>query len=297
MTATTSIAGPRRARVRPLASLVMICLFGPLAPGAHADRAMIPTLHGLQTISSAQPASRTEVIVPNTVHLPGNNTCLLSDTARFTGTAKHAALFLTSLPLRPDSRVIWLAHATWPTGTRSFDNECLATAIPEGHYLLQYVHTPGTSSVTLRLPGLSGAGALTPTGQDRSLIRELPRILPSAADPAVDSWGARDDLHGRGSVLNLGAVQGALTDSGAGVIGDCLLGSDGSALPDPVAYAPGCPAGGSGISSGFTGKETWSATLSGNLSPGSWGAGFWFAGTPTHTSLGAVSVWLTNLTG
>ncbi|MCW2759804.1 MAG: hypothetical protein JWR85_5, partial [Marmoricola sp.] len=35
-------------------------------------------------------------------------------------------------------------------------------------------------------------------------------------------------------------------------------------------------------------------TITSNLPPGSYGAGFWYAGTPTSKPLGAISVWLTN---
>ena len=264
-----------------------------------AARAGSPTaarLFGAETLSAGPNAGRAIVTLPRNVQLPGHADCLLSREAHFSGTALEAAVVLTSLPLNANSRIIWIAHVTLSGQVRTYDSECLSTGISAGRYLLQYLHSPGTSTVHLTLPGLTGSGALRITQADSSVIEALPSVLSTPANSATQSWGSRHSLTAPGSVLTLGVIMAGLSNRGADTQGDCLLSPGTPVLPDPLAYAPGCPAGSSGSSQGLTGTETWQATLTSNIPAGSYGAGYWFLGTPTHHPLGAVSLWLTNLT-
>jgi hypothetical protein len=255
------------------------------------------SLHGVQTLVAAAESVRTVVTLPRPVRLPGKADCLLSDRARFSGSARQAAVFLTTMPLTPDSQIIMIAGFTLGGRAGRYDTECLSTKIPAGQYLLQYVHTPGTSRVRLTLPGLSGRGTLTVRGTDESVIAELPTVLSGPADPATHAWGTRRTLASRGSVMTLGLIEAGSSDGGYDAQGTCLTEPHMAAVPDAVQYAPGCPLGGTGASNGFTGLYTWEMTIKSNIPAASYGAGYWFLGTPTHQPRGAVSVWLTNLSG
>lgn len=285
---------PRTRHVMALAGVLLATAPMQLVARA-APAGTAPHLKATQTIVSSAASSRAIVELKRSVILPGNNECLLSDRARFQGTAKQAAVVLTALPQSSQSRIVWLAHVTLAGQQRTYDSECQSTSIPAGRYLLEYVHTPGSSSLTLTLPGLEGRGELRLTQPDRATASQLPAVVQSTVDAATASWGARRVLTGRGSVLTLGVLTEGLTARGAAIQGDCLRPPDEADLPDAIAYAPSCPAGGSGSSHGFTGHETWQATLTSNLAPGSYGAGYWFVGTPTHRPLGAVTFWLPNL--
>jgi hypothetical protein len=267
---------------------------GQVAASASSGPPSVPRLAGTHTFASGPAATRAVVTVPAKVTVPGGG-CALSTAAVFSGTARAAGLFFTSLPLNPDSRTVWLAQAVGADGKRRLaDSECVGGDIPAGRYLVQHVHTPGTSTWTIRIPGLKGTARTVMRDRDASVIEELPAVLDGPASPSAHSWGARRDLAARGAVFTLGMLAGALSDQGQAVFGDCLLNEAAAALPDQVEYAPGCPAGGSGTSQGSVGIETWAATITSNLPPGSYGAGFWYAGTPTSKPLGAISVWLTN---
>jgi hypothetical protein len=268
------------------------------ATGRSAD----PALSNAQTIvGSTGSSTRAVVSITKPVVIPADVTaagCSLSRSVRVVGSAQQSLLFLTSLPLTPNSTITWVAHVRLGSSTQTVDSACLGTTLPAGRYLLQYVHSPGTSEMTLRLPGLKGASRLKPAGRDGSQIAALPPVLATAASPSTYAWGTRRSLPTRGSVLTVGAIKAAAPGAyewiGYGARGDCLLDSSAAALPDHVAYAPGCPAGGSGTAYGNTGTSSWTATLTSNLPPDSYGAGFWYVTTPTTTPLGAVSVWLTN---
>jgi hypothetical protein len=282
---------------RTLAAALMATVFVPPSVTWAAGPPGAGTLHGRQTLVGHRTATRAVVSVPQAVRLPGHANCLLSDTAVFSGTAQQAAVFLTSLPLTPDSSIIWIAHVTLEGRRKAADSECLSTRIPAGRYLLQYLHTPGTSSVRLTLPGLPGTGTLALSKSDASVIEQLPPVIDGPADPATKTWGTRRGLAARGSILSLGVIEAGGTDKGYALEGDCVTGTETEALPDAVVYGPGCPSGSSGIGYGFTGQETWQATVSSNLAAGSYAVGYWMVGSPTHQPLGAISVWLTNLTG
>ena len=256
-------------------------------------------LFGVEEILGVGSASRGVVDLTSNVTLPGQANCALSDGAEFTGTASQAGVFLTQLPLSPESRIVWIVKVTVAGHVRTYDSECLSTSLPKGKYLMQLVHTAGTSQVRLKLPGLPGRGGVRLSGPDRSAVASLPEVTPSATDPLTDpataSWGAHAQLRGQGSVLTLGVIAGGLSDRGVDTQGDCLVSGTENTLPDPVAFAPGCPLGGSGISYGSSGIENWQATLTSNLAPGRYGAGYWFVGTPTHSPWGATTFWLANL--
>lgn len=262
------------------------------APAAASGSAGPQTLGETTIVSTSGPSGRAVVTIPTDVRLGGGPQCALSKSLVATGTARHSFVLLTRLPANADSRVVWLGSTSLGGLRRSYDSECLSAAIPAGRYLLQHVHTPGTSTMRFRLPGLRGTARIA-TAPDDATARELPPVFATAAEPAAYSWGAREVLRGRGSVLTLGTFSG-VAQPGTVVAGDCLLGEDAAALPDPVAYAPGCPVGSSGTYQGTSGTETWTATLTSNLPPGSYGAGYWYAGTPTHKANGAVAVWLPN---
>jgi hypothetical protein len=275
------------------ASALFVAAAGTGAASAAPDAAAAPRLAGAHTFSGGPGSAQAVVTVPAKIAVPDG--CVLSSAAVFSGTASASALFFTSLPLTADSRTVWLAQSVGADGKRRLaDSECVGGDIAPGRYLVQHVHTSGTSTWKLRVPGLKGKAATRMTRADPSLIEALPEVLDGPASPSAHSWGIRRDLPGRGSVFTIGMLAGDLSDQGQAAFGDCLVDESAAALPDQAAYAPGCPAGGSGTGAGAVGKETWSATITSNLPPGSYGAGFWYAGTPTSKPLGAVSVWLAN---
>lgn len=279
------------------ALLAAAAVFAAVAGAAAASAAPTPAgaqrLAGTHSFSGGPSSTQAVVTIPARVAVQEG--CVLSSAAVFSGTATASALFFTSLPLTADSRNVWLAQAVGADGKRRLaDSECVGGDIAPGRYLVQHVHTAGTSTWTLRIPGLKGRAATRMTRLDPSLIEMLPAVLDGVASPSAHTWGTRRDLPARGSVFTLGMLAGDLSERGQAVFGDCLLNESGGTLPDQAAYAPGCPAGGSGTGMGAVGKETWSATITSNLPPGSYGAGFWYAGTPTSKPLGAVSVWLAN---
>jgi hypothetical protein len=275
------------------ASALLAAAAGPVAASAAPSGPAVPRLAGAHTFSGGPGSAQAVVTISTKISVPEG--CALSSASVFSGTAAAAGLFLTSLPLNPDSRTVWITQTVGADGKRRLaESECVGGEIPPGRYLVQHVHTTGTSTWRLRFPGLKGNAWTRMTNPDASAIEELPAVLDGPASPSAHSWGTRRDLPGRGSVFTLGMLAGGLSDQGQAVFGDCLLDAAAAALPDEVAYAPGCPAGGSGLGQGSVGKETWAATITSNLPPGSYGAGFWYAGTPTSEPLGAISVWLTN---
>lgn len=287
--------------------IAMVAAFLALASGtvvAAAERGAVPSLAGVQTlVGSPVGSARAVVVINKPVVIPADVTaegCSLSRSVRFAGSAQQSLLFLTSLPLTPESTITWIAHVRLGSSTQTLDSACLGTTLAPGRYLLQYVHSPGTSVITLRLPGLGGKSRLLPAGRDASQVAALPPVLATAASPSTYAWGTRRSLPSQGSVLTVGAIKAAAPgvdeQVGYGVRGDCLLNGSAAALPDELAYAPGCPAGGTGTAYGNTGTSSWTATFTSNISADSYGAGFWYATTPTSSPLGAVSVWLTNLT-
>lgn len=288
------MARPRLLRVLLAAAMLISAGVEQVAASAAAGSSAAPRLAGSHTFVGRSAATRTVVTVPARITVPGGE-CALSSAAVFSGTARASALFLTSLPLNPDSRIVWLAQSVGADGKRRLaDSECVGSDIPAGRYLVQHVHSSGTSTWTVRFPGLKGTARTSMRDRDASLIEELPAVLNGPASPSTHSWGTRRDLAARGAVFTLGMLAGELSEQGQAVFGDCLLDDGAASLPDQVAYAPGCPAGGSGIGQGSVGIETWAATITSNLPAGSYGAGFWYAGTPTSKPLGAISVWLTN---
>lgn len=289
---------PRRLMVVAAASVALAA--GPANAGT--AQAKTPALAGIQTVAGAGAAAgRAVVTLAKPVVIPADVTaagCSLSRSVTFTGSAQESLLFLTSLPLRADSTITWVAHLKLGTSTQTLDSACTGTTLTPGRYLLQYVHSPGTSAMTLRFPGLRGTSRLIPSMTDASQVTALPPVLDTAGSPSTYAWGTRRSLPARGSVLTVGAIKAAAPGIdervGYGVRGDCLVDDSAAVLPDQVAYAPGCAAGGSGTVYGNTGRSTWEATVTSNLGPGSYGAGFWYVTTPTTSPLGAVSVWLTN---
>ncbi|MCW2673471.1 MAG: hypothetical protein JWP14_2060 [Frankiales bacterium] len=287
-------------RVRHLLPAVLLLALPLISASASGS---VTVLAGTQTITGrAMAASRSVVTLTKPVVIPADATaagCALSGSVRVVGTAAQSLLFLTPMPLSPESTVTWIAHVRLGSTVETVDSACNGITLKPGRYLLQYVHSPGTSTMTLKLPGLSGSARLTPQAPDASQIATLPSVLDTPASPATYAWGTRRTLTAQGSILTLGAIRAAAPGlderAGYGARGDCLVDEAAAGLPDQLAYAPGCPAGGSGLIYGNTGISTWAATLTGNLAPGSYGAGFWYLTTPTTTPLGAVSVWLTNL--
>jgi hypothetical protein len=285
---------------------VVATAFVALAAGtatAGTVQAKTPALAGIQTVTgTGATAERAVVTLAKPVVIPADVTaagCALSRSVTYKGSAQQSLLFLTSLPLRADSTITWVAHLKLGTSTQTLDSACTGTTLTAGRYLLQYVHSPGASAMTLRFPGLSGTSRLIPSMADASQVSTLPSVLDTAGSPSTYAWGARRTLRARGSVLTVGAIKAASPGIdervGYGLRGDCLVDDSAAVLPDQVAYAPGCPAGGSGSVYGNTGISTWEATVTSNIGPGSYGAGFWYVTTPTTSPLGAVSVWLTNL--
>jgi hypothetical protein len=273
-------------------TIALVCAAMPSAATSAADE---PVLTGRTTFVGVAQASREFVSLPSPVTVgPG---CLLAESAVFAGSARHTAIFLTQVPLTPDSPIHWVVRTTGADGkARVADSTCASGAtLASGRYLLQHVHTPGSSEISLDLPGLEGQSEIAIRGADPSRMEALPVVLDTAGRSATYAWGARHDLVSQGSVLTIGMLAGGASDRGQGAFGDCLLNDSMSSLPDPVAYAPGCPAGSSGTGQGAVGTETWQATITSNLRPGSYGAGFWYATTPTSKPLGAASVWLSNL--
>lgn len=265
---------------------------------ATASSGAVPKAAGLTTFTSSASAARGYVDIPQRVVLPTSSRgCPLSQALRFTGTAEQNLLVLTRTPLSPASKVIWVAHLRMGDVRRTYDSECLSSSIAAGRYLVQYLHSPGTSRMQLRFLGLRGESRVIAGRPDGSRLRALPVVSPTVAEPATLSWGARESLAKRGSVLTVGSfAAAAASNQGQAAFGDCLRDATEAALPDVIAYLPGCPAGETGAATGPSGVESWNATLTSNLAAGSYGAGFWYLGTPTHRPLGAVSAWLTNLT-
>ncbi|HEV2892057.1 MAG TPA: hypothetical protein VGX28_16915 [Frankiaceae bacterium] len=270
-------------------ALVSLCSVVALTPPGATAAPAVP-LAGRTTIAAPAAAGQVVVQVPRNVSLPG--VCTSAPEVAVTGTAAFVAVVLVPTPYKAgDVDVIF---GRLPNG-RTFDTVCTMgeRRLAAGSYLLTVVHTPGTASVTLALPGIGGRRSL-------SGLRGVPAtaaVLPAFGTPAdvkatTGAWGAEGTLARQGLTATVTWLSGSLD---AAVFGDCIYPPDAPAggAPPPLRYAPGCPAGQVAMSWAVRSRSAFFASSALVVPPGSYGLGAWYtvpAGAVTDG--GTVGLWV-----
>lgn len=258
---------------RTFLALALLTALAP--PPAHATSPV--ALAGITTVVAPAAGSvHLAVRVPRTVTLPAGY--LDPEYVAFSGSADLVLLYLVPAAPRPlltepvlfgRTQAVTGAHrvAGFPHGGHT---------IAAGMYDLVLLHTPGTATVRLALPGLRGRVTLRPARASTARVAPL-------ADPAHLPVGTSDGAYA--SLAGTGFVQvGAVVTSGPGVnhLSVCLK-RPGDVTPPPADFAPECP----GLRSiGFLvtqGSVSYNAGTFLNYAPGRYGAAFTyeFAGLPT----------------
>ncbi|MHB8449111.1 MAG: hypothetical protein ACYDAQ_01360 [Mycobacteriales bacterium] len=258
----------------------------------------MPVLAGITQVIAGQGATETEVVLSRPVHFPGGE-CYDSPSVRVQGSAQVVDVELISIPFRFfDNNYAWghiYNFGRFPPsdgGGTFTDTECTPTTVAAGTYRLVIVHTPGTASVTLTLPGLTGHAVIRPTEPSRAVVQVLPAILPPdvATATASQEYGNYQNLTGPGVVELAGLVIDRIP-------GDPTSGSCGApgapSLPPAVAFSRACTGPGS---FGFIGASGAGAEilLGGyyEASPGICSDGFYYYGAPLRLTAVAVGAWI-----
>lgn len=225
-------------------------------------------LAGTTTIVAPGGSAHMPVRVPATVTLPSGY--LDPSYVSVTGTADVVVVYL--VPARP--RPLLQEPVTFGRVRVGTSRHTMAgfpngvSTIAAGDYDLVVLHTAGTATVQLRLPGLRGSTTLRVEGLSPA------RIAPLGADPGVvgASGGVYGTLPGRGFVNVAGFVR---TDLQGGVtrLTTCFK-RPGDGVAEEVDFGSGCP-GLQTVSFVVTqGKVSFGQAVFLNHGPGRYGGGY-----------------------
>lgn len=274
-------------RIRALVACV-VSVAGLTATASPAQSAPV-RLAGRTTITAPRGAGQLLVQVPRTVMLPGS--CATAPEVSVSGTAAFAAVVLVPTPYRAGQSAVVFGRLP---GGRVFDTICAVgqRPLPAGTYTLTVVHTPGTATVTLTLPGLAGRVSLTRLRAARASAAVLPRFhAPTDVSASAGGWGAEGRLAGTGMTATVTWLAGRLD---AAVYGDCAYPPDApTSAPAEVRYAPGCPVGQAALSWAVGSTAVLFAASTLGVPAGTYGIGAWYAApVGAVTSGGTVGLWV-----
>jgi hypothetical protein len=161
-----------------------------------------------------------------------------------------------------------------------------------GLYRLYLISGPGRAAVTVKLDGLSGRTTLSPAADARAEIVRPPSTILPGTTSNLYSGGAHRSLDSAGLMLQ--ALWLRTNPHAAGQFGFCYYGT--APPPDPVAYAPGCPAAETSLANdrNFMLEDDIKLFLEAIPLPGegTYGQGFWYATQSVVTDTDNVALWL-----
>ena len=201
---------------------------------------VVPSLSG-RTVIVVGPGSVSEdVSVRSSVSLAGQ--CFPEPAFSAVGSADAVmAVLIPRASNNATSAIVSFGRFPRSGGGQSFSTLCGSRILDAGKYQLVVLHTPGTATITLRLPGLKGSTTLHPRGASRAHLRVLPRVGPyDAASAATATYGAVDELEGGGLVEAAGWVR-QLAPSELTTFGECDQRQSATPVTDALVFAPGCP--------------------------------------------------------
>lgn len=250
------------------------------------------TLAGTTTITAISAASSAQIDVARDIAFSG--TCYPENNVTVTGTA--AAVLVTLIyNNNPGTPAEHFGRFQPQEGGHTFSTMCGGgAALKAGRYTLVMQHTPGTATLTLRLPGLGGQRSFTPTAtRSRTSIALLSPVSPYDRNASIASFGATDTLTAKGMVLVFGWATTGL--SAVSSVGDCEVdGPVAASAPAILTQAPGCPVGGSGFDiPGPRGAGTsFHGGGIGNVDPGLRTVSLYYISQAPASSAGGFAVWI-----
>ena len=278
--------GPTR-RVVLCAVLLLTALAAPTAAQARSTAAT-----GTTTIVLSAAAASATVTLPRDVSYSGS--CFPEKAVTISGSAE--SVLVTLVPAAGDEPA-YFGRFPKRQGGSHFSNMCgPRTVLPAGTYQLVALRSPGSATVVLQFPGLTGRSSLRPTGSTSARLADLPPVATYAtSEGVVSSFGATRRLTSKGMIAVVGWVQHPDVNA-VGTIGDCEMRRDASAdsARDAVDFAPGCPNGSSSSSMpGPSGPGTdFFASGYANITADTWGAGYYYVSSTKAASAGALAAWV-----
>lgn len=272
-----------------LAALAALAVM-PTAEAATAPRG--PAIAGVTTFTARTPVSRTVVEVPRPVAFSGS--CFPESAVSVTGSAEQVMLVLIQRGTK-GAGLAYFGRFPRREGSRTFSSMCGSPSVlAAGTYDVVLLRSAGTARVTLRT-SLPGRAAFTPTHGSRAVIASLDTAFATddASGTVVGSNGAQHVLAGRGLIVDAGWVQNGKT-ADLQSAGDCIVSQTPAAVPDDVAYAPGCPAGDSGSSipgPAGAGQQYIGGSLS-NIPTGPYADSVYYVNAGVVSSAGGVAAWI-----
>lgn len=247
---------------------------------------------GVTTVKAPPYSARTLVNIPQPVHFPNDGYLDLPYLA-VTGTATAAAFYL--IPTNTRTRQAELPmFGRLPT---SLGDHTIASfprgdeTIPAGDYWLVAVHSPGTATFTIRLPGLSGRVTVAPQSPSSASLALLrpPQVAPGHYLPTGTSGIVNRDLAGTGFVaISAGVV---LPIGGVSHTETCFYPGGGD-LPSALNLLPGCSDGSAANSTAVQGRVSSASSSFLNWKPGRYGAAIDYQATNIPTGVAGWATWV-----
>jgi hypothetical protein len=259
---------------------------------AQANEQPVP-LAGTTTIVAPAYPAWTVVTVPKTLQF-GDQGYLDLPYIQVSGTASVAAIFF--IPLGTTSRTDEVnMFGRLP---RALDGTHTIASFPDGvetlragQYRLLMLHSPGTASITIRLPGLPGHATVKPQSPSKASMALLTpsrtisgRYLPTGTSGIVDRT-----LAGRGFItINAGVV---LPIGGVSHTEACMYPGGGD-LPSTLNLLPGCSDGNSIGSTAVQGTLSYTGSSFLNWDRGKYGASVDYQTTALPTAVAGWAAWV-----
>ena len=262
-------------------------------PALGQARATSPVpLAGVTTVKAPAYSARTLVTIPRPVHFP-NDGYLDLPYLTVTGTATAAAFYLIPVHTR-------IRQAELPMFGRlptSLGDHTIASfphgeeTIPAGDYWLVALHTPGTATFTIRLPGLSGDVTVAPQSPSAASLAVLrpPRVAAGHYLPAGTSGIVNRNLAGTGFVAISAGVE--LPVGGVSHTETCFYPGGGD-LPSTLNLLPGCSDGTAANSTSVQGTLSSASSSFLNWKPGRYGAAIDYQVTNVPTAVAGWAAWV-----
>lgn len=249
-------------------------------------------LSGVTTVRAPAYSARMLVNLPQRVHYPGDGFLDLPYLS-VSGTAAAAAFYLiptgtrmrqAELPMfgRLPTSLSDHTVASFPDGEET---------IPAGDYWLVTVHTPGTATFTIRLPGLNGRVTVKPQSMSSASMALLrpPQLVAGHYPPTGTSGIVTKSLAGKGFVGITAGVE--LPVGGVSHTETCFYPGGGD-LPSALNLLPGCSDGSAANSTTVQGALSYTGSAFLNWGAGKYGAAIDYQATNVPTAVAGWAAWV-----
>lgn len=251
------------------------------------------SLAGTTTIVAPAYPARTVVTVPKTLQF-GDQGYLDLPYVTINGTASVAAIFLIPVGTRSRTDEVnmfgRLPRSLGGTHTIASFPDGVETLVA-GQYQLLMLHSPGTASITIRLPGLKGRATVTPRSPSKASMALLSpaRAISGGYAPTGTSGIVDRMLAARGFItINAGVL---LPIGGVSHTEVCMY-EGGGDLPSILNLLPGCSDGNSIGSTAVQGTLSYAGSSFLNWDPGKYGASVDYQTTALPTGVAGWAAWV-----